>query len=780
MPDDVAPRWRPPWIARMVAAVLAALFALGSLLALRAGHPSDATVVNTDAGAWRTDGVVVTFTVGEDSPLRAGDLVTGINGLPLTARDPDPPEIGDVVVYSVVRDGTAIEVPVTLTDYPFGELLLHHAPALLYLLSLVLLSAFVAARRPRDPAAIALFLISLCLIAGTGSYAYGTQVIDLATGRVWLTTVAEVANCGLWAALLHFTLSFPQPWPVLRRRPWLAGVPYLLPLLGYAAVLTLRLPQAEGLPRTWLLTAVSVPAAGFFPLLVLGAVIASYVLAPDAPTRQRMRLVSYGLGLIAGAYLVLGRIPAELLGHPLVPWPYLSVVFLPAQLLLAAAVLRYRLWDIQIVLRRSLVYGLVTVTLVGAYYLLATLVGAAIGTQVGLVPVLLALAVALSFSAARTALRRVVSRLVYGEREDPYEVLRQLGQRLESATTAEATLNQLVATLARTLRLAHAAIEVPGLALSSTSSGTTRPGGEGSAPPPGGPGSPRPSATSIELVHDGELIGRLVLDPGPDREPFGPSDQRLLDGLARQAGATAHGLLLAARLQRSLEGTVTVLEEERRRLRREIHDGLGPTLASASMRLELGRALLRTDPETAERIFTDLAEVHRALVGDIRRLIDGLRPAALDQLGLAGALHELVDRLAGGTRTRLVCDIGTDPLPAAVEVAAYRIVSEGLTNVVRHAVAETCEIRLWRDIDFHIEISDDGQGLPAVYHPGVGLTSIRERCAELGGQASIAPAAPHGTILRCRLPVASATGPLPATPKPAPPTVERAFASAPR
>jgi signal transduction histidine kinase len=297
-------------------------------------------------------------------------------------------------------------------------------------------------------------------------------------------------------------------------------------------------------------------------------------------------------------------------------------------------------------------------------------------------------------------------------------------------------LNQLVATLVRTLRLSHAAVEMPGLDLVSS-----------------GHGRPGPTPTSIDLVHDGERIGRLVLDPGPDREPFGPSDRRLLEGLAQQVSATAHSLLLAARLQRSLEGTVTMLEEERRRMRREIHDGLGPTIASASMRLELSRSLIRTDPDATDRILAELAEIHRSVIQDIRRLVDGLRPIILDHLGLDAAVREMVAGLGGGVRTNLDCTLGTDRLPAAVEVAAYRIVSEALTNVVRHAGASVCDVRIWWDGDIHVEVRDNGRGLPPDYRPGMGLTSIRERCAELGGTATITPYAPAGTRVICRLPV---------------------------
>jgi two-component system NarL family sensor kinase len=593
---------------------------------------------------------------------------TAAGGVPLRAGAIDAPSIGDTVVYTVERDGARLDVPVTLTDHPFLDLAANNIHTLPYIFFMVLLPALVVARRPRDPAAVTLYLVAVLRFIGYASNTCGTPVIEVATGRLWVTTLAEAVNCVLWACLLHFAMSFPQTWPELRRRPWLVALVYALPFAAYAMTLLVSLPSAPGLRRTWLLVAVALPASNFFAVLVLAAVVTSYLLAPDRIARQRMRLVSFALALLAGGYLLLGRVPEPVLGHPLIPWQYLAIVWVPAQFLLAAAVLRYRLWDIQLILRRSLVYGLVTLTLIGAYLSVAAVLAHVFDTQLGVVPVLLAVVVALSFSAVHTSLRRVVSRLVYGEREDPYEVLRQLGERLESAHTAEIALNQLVSTLVRTLRLSHAAIEVPGLDL-----------------PSAGHGRPGPTATVIELVHDGESIGRLVLDPGPDREPFGTSDRRLLEGLARQVSATAHGLLLAARQRRLLEGTVTVL----------------------------------------------------------------------DHLGLGGALRELVDRLSGEVRTRLDCEIRSGPLPAAVEVAAYRIVAEALTNVVRHASARTCTIRVWIEGELQIEVADDGVGLAPGYRPGMGLTSIRERCAELGGRVMIAPGTPRGTVVRCRLPITS-------------------------
>jgi signal transduction histidine kinase len=261
---------------------------------------------------------------------------------------------------------------------------------------------------------------------------------------------------------------------------------------------------------------------------------------------------------------------------------------------------------------------------------------------------------------------------------------------------------------------------------------------------------------TIPLTHRGEEVGRLVLDPGPLREPFGADDQRLLDGLARQVGVTAHNLLLTARLQRSLERVVTAREEERRRLRRDIHDGLGPLLASSAMRLELAHALVGRDPAAAQGVLADLAETQQLALADLRRLVEGLRPPVLDQLGLVGAVQQRADRFTAEQPLTVTVDAADDlePLPAAAEVAAYHIVSEALTNVVKHAHARTCAVKLWREgPQLLVEIRDDGAGLPDTYRSGMGLHSIRERATELGGEASAARGATGGTLVRARLPL---------------------------
>jgi len=210
---------------------------------------------------------------------------------------------------------------------------------------------------------------------------------------------------------------------------------------------------------------------------------------------------------------------------------------------------------------------------------------------------------------------------------------------------------------------------------------------------------------------------------------------------------------LTAELQRSRERLVTAREEERRRLRRDLHDGLGPLLAGISLKLGAAGNLLRGDPDPAEALLSQLADEAHAAVGDVRRVVDDLRPPALDQLGLVPAIRQQAARFDGSLAVTVEASGDLVDLPAAVEVAAFRIATEALTNVARHASATNCRVAIARDGGLEVEVRDDGRGLPAQIVPGVGLSSIRERTAELGGACTIARDPSGGTIVRARLPV---------------------------
>jgi signal transduction histidine kinase len=225
-----------------------------------------------------------------------------------------------------------------------------------------------------------------------------------------------------------------------------------------------------------------------------------------------------------------------------------------------------------------------------------------------------------------------------------------------------------------------------------------------------------------------------------------------LEDLARQVGVAAHGVQLTADLQRSREQLVTAREEERRRLRRDLHDGLGPTLAALALKATTISELIPADPLSATKLSNELYANIRATVGEIRRLVYALRPPALDDLGLVAALRECAEQAtlssqadagsdrSGGLRVSVEAPDHLPSLPAAVEVAVYRIVQEALTNVVRHAQARACVVQLSMaegSDRLDLAISDDGVGIPLERPIGVGQLSMRERAAELGGACSV-------------------------------------------
>jgi signal transduction histidine kinase len=267
---------------------------------------------------------------------------------------------------------------------------------------------------------------------------------------------------------------------------------------------------------------------------------------------------------------------------------------------------------------------------------------------------------------------------------------------------------------------------------------------------------------SLALTYQGETVGTLLLSPRTPGESFSPADRRLLTILAQQAGVAAHTVRLTTDLQHSRERLITAREEERRRLRRDLHDGVGPTLASMAQRIDAATYMVRDDPDEAIALLQGLKGQVRSTLADIRRLVYALRPPALDEFGLLVAVREHAAQFERGGVLDVVVEApeALPLLPAAVELAAYRIALEALTNVARHAQASNCHIQFAVvNADsrpaLSVEICDDGVGLAADHLVGVGLTSMRERAAELSGTYVIEPALGGGTRVCAQLPIPS-------------------------
>ena len=270
----------------------------------------------------------------------------------------------------------------------------------------------------------------------------------------------------------------------------------------------------------------------------------------------------------------------------------------------------------------------------------------------------------------------------------------------------------------------------------------------------------KPERTAqFDLVHAGEHVGVLVVGMRRGETELSGVDERLLVAFARQVGVAAHGVRATRELRRSRERVVLSREEERSRLRRELHDGLGPTLAGISLGLETAEKVAARDPAATGALLGELRADTTACVDEVRRIVADLRPAALDEGGLAEALRrhaQLLTSRSNGALEVGLDDAGLPELPPAVEVAAYRIVTEALTNTVRHASATTCRIGLEPDgapghASLHITVTDNGSGTPPST-TGNGLHTMRERAEELGGTCTVTFRPGRGTRVEASLP----------------------------
>ena len=422
-----------------------------------------------------------------------------------------------------------------------------------------------------------------------------------------------------------------------------------------------------------------------------------------------------------------------------------SILFVLIPATMGVAILRYRLYDLDVVVRRTVVYAVVSGLVAGVYLAIVAAAQAAVGGTVSLgVHVIAAVAAAAGFQPLRGWVQRGVDRLFYGDRSRPYDAVARMGRRLEGALLPEAVLPGVVEAVAEGLRLPYVAIELAD--------------GDGWMPA-AEHGLAKDEPVGFPMSYQAETVGRMLVSPRSPGEALSEADRRLLADLARQAGVAAHAVRTTAALARSRAELVAAREEERRRLRRDLHDGLGPTLAGVTLGLHAAATHVGTDPEKAGRLLVGLeAQVEEAVV-DIRRLVYGLRPPALDEFGLIRAVQLHAGRLDGGNGLAVNVDSpieGLGQLPAAVEVAAYRIATEALTNVSRHSAADSCTIRLSLNGALEVEVLDDGHGLLPGHQAGVGITAMRERATELGGTLRIESGA-AGTRVLARLPVLDAS-----------------------
>jgi len=545
----------------------------------------------------------------------------------------------------------------------FGHSEFYDLAWLMIIVTLAVVGALVAARQPHNP--IGWIMCGLTVFAGLVALAGGYLDLYLAGdgGSKGLAEFAAWLNTWAWIPLVLVPLAFlPLYFPhgrllSIRWRvvPWCAGIGTALFAFSEASEPG-PLVEYPDIVNPYGIDSIAVDVVGLGSILVpatIIAAVASLVVRfrrAQGVERQQIKWLAYAGCLAVSTFVLaipIGALWSEDVANALI---LLGVLSLPVAI--GIAILRSRLYDIDLLINRTLVYGGLTVGVVAVYVAIVGGLAAVVQERTDFWLALVATGlVALLVQPLRSTLQRRVNRLMYGD------------------------------------------------------------DGKGHA------------------VGSG-LRGRL-------HEAFVPE---------------------AAELQRARERLVAAREEERRRLRRDLHDGLGPALAGAALKVEAAENLLETDAETASGLLDDARAEIQDAVADVRRLVYALRPPALDELGLVGALREQAERLEVGERVRVEVDApeGLDSLPAAVEVAAYRIALEAMTNVARHAQAHACVVRISVNGALELEISDDGHGLPTDYRAGVGISSMRERAEELGGTCGVEQVDGHGTRVLACLPLGPA------------------------
>ncbi len=442
--------------------------------------------------------------------------------------------------------------------------------------------------------------------------------------------------------------------------------------------------------------------------------------------------------------LLAGLLNVVLLAAPLVAgWLPADVVFVAGTVALAAAVLiavgRYRLYDIDPVLGWTLVYGALAAAVVVVD--VAVFAGMSALVEEPMAAVLAAGVVAVLYAPLRSWIQKRVGGLLRGE---PYDVVSALARRLEESAGPEELLLAVASAVASAFRSPYVRVELDrsGGGVMAVEHGARRDEG----------------VVVLPFAYRDVEIGRLTLVPRAGTR-LAEADQRLLADVVRQAAAAVRATALTEELQQSRERLVGGVEEERRRLRRDLHDGLGPTLAAAALKVEAAGNLMERDPALAREALGQVRGDLSTVLADVRRLVHDLRPPALDQFGLAGALRHAAERFGDGSLSIVVTTAGDlTGLPAAAEVAAYRIGCEAMVNVTRHARAGRCDVRLIATGGtLEVEIVDDGRGLGRAGQTGdvtgVGLLAMRERAEELGGRCTITAGA-AGTRVHAVLPLA--------------------------
>jgi signal transduction histidine kinase len=782
----------PRWVATGVVLIAVLVWAASlTSIVVQIGHPFPGFFYTPDR-------IVSGFTprdfTGPQAGLRPWDRIVAVNGqhwreMRRLVREAG---IGTPLVYTVERGNQRFQIAVPTMEFT-ADILWRFIPGgALFAFTSLVVGLFIYARNPAGRLNRYLLFYLLCwasIVGGVWNTFLSQQKWTAYLIHPW-TAITTVAG---WI----FFWSFPAD---RARKEFLARWPLLPSFVALVAAFTVYFPALFFLasrldePALWRLYLWS-GTWGHFLILGVGSLVNKLVpllqIALKRRTtpliRQQAVVLLVGISLGLGGWIVFLWAPATLHIPPPASIHWGGIIATLYPLSVGYAVLRYQLFDIRVVVRKGLVYSLLTAILTAVFLVLSLLTGylfqGLTGQQSFLSALIPALFIAFLFQPARSRIQTFVDRTFFRREVEMRQALTAFSLGLSTLRDRDEVIRLMLETVTKTMGAQKAtlwlpkgeryrpvgsagedeAVDVWGLAVRLE---------RGRRPLSLLPGERSPQAEelrrigavlAVPLLVGESLVGILTLGEKRSGDLYTQEDVGLLTTLAQSAAFALENARLheerIAMLRQQLARVTAAQEEERRRIARELHDGVGPTLAGANLRLRTARKLLEQDHHPAAEEVEEIAEQVQASIQDIRRLIYDLRPAVLDELGLVPALREYVVRYQEEQGLEVVLSLpeGEMRLPAPLETALFRILQEALNNVARHARARRVEVRLtWDEERVTLHVADDGQGFdPRAAQVGahVGLWSMRERVKQLGGRFEVESAPGAGTKVEAVIPL---------------------------
>jgi len=635
-----------------------------------------------------------------------------------------------------------------------------------FIVAFATVGALVASKQSANPIGWLLCASSLCFTAGALGVGLANYDGALADVGNWLGSWVWGLGTGLAATFV--LLLFPNgALPSRRWRPvaWLACIGIAAFVVGGAfgpssdptSVNPYAIGGAVGDVLRFL--------AGLFQVVLVAAVLSVVSLVfryrrADRLERQRIKWLLFA-GLLFGLSIVAGSLAGSHLRPPAFATNIQNAITAGALALLpiaiGIAVLRYRLYDIEVVINKTVVYGALAAFITAVYVAIVVGIGAAIGhgssPNLGL-SILATAVVAVAFQPVRARVQRFANRLVYGKRATPYEVLSEFSSRMAGMDAADDLLPRMARILAEGTGAIDASVwlHVGGRLEQEADwpNGVGQPARR-SLPVSNGPLPPVGGTLTLPVHHQGELLGALALRKPPG-DRLTPGEAKLAEDLAAQAGLVLRNVRLIEDLRASRQRIVSAQDAERRRIERNIHDGAQQQLVALAVKLRLAEALLDRDPDGARSMIADLQGNTQSTLEDLRNLARGIYPPLLADQGLAAALESQARKspIPVTVEARGIGRYSQD-----VEAAVYFCCLEALQNAAKYSGAASAQISL-AEADGYLgfEVRDDGAGFdPAVTPRGSGLTNMADRLEALGGTVRITSARNDGTVVAGRIPV---------------------------